>query len=111
MLSNGELEKEVKNGRDVLALVVVEENEEVHEVPPIVSPILKDFHDVVLEEIPLGLPPMRDIRHHIDLILGLVLPNKTTYRMSPKEHEELKRQVDDLMEKSLIRESMSLCCS
>ena len=93
----------------MLALVVVEENDEVHEVPPIVRPILEEFHDVVLKEIPLGLPPMRDIQHHIDLIPGLILPNKAVYRISPKEHEELKRQVDDLMEKGLIRESMSPC--
>ena len=49
----------------MLALVVVEENDEAHEVPPIVRSILVEFHDVVLEEISLGLPPMCDIQHHI----------------------------------------------
>ena len=29
--------------------------------------------------------------------------------MSPNEHEELKRQVDDLLDKGLIQESKSLC--
>ena len=75
----------------MLALVVVEKNDEVKEVPPIVRSVLKEFHYVVLEEIPLGLPPMHDIQHHIDLILGSVLPNKTAYRMSSKQHEELKK--------------------
>ena len=56
-------------------------------------PILKEFGDVFRDEIPLGLPPMRDIQHHIDLVPSLVLLKKPAYRMSRKEHEELKRQI------------------
>ena len=52
---------------------------------------------------------MCDMQHHIDLGSGSILPNKSAYRMSPKEHKELKRQVDDLLERSLIRETMSPC--
>ena len=68
-------------------VVVVEENEKHNLLPLIMKTILEEFKDVVPDEIPHGLPPIRDIQHHIDLVLGAVLPNKPTYRMSPKEHE------------------------
>ena len=90
-----------------MALVSIEETESEKEIPKEVEPILAEFVDVVPEEIPHGFPPMRDIQHQIDLVLGSVLPNKSAYRMSPKEHKELTRQVDELTNKGLIRESKS----
>ena len=91
LLSKYELEKEIKTGSDVMALVVIEETKSEKEIPQEVRMILEEFVDVVLEKIPHDLPPMRNIQHQIDLILGSVLPNKPAYRMSPNEHEELKR--------------------
>ena len=56
------------------------------------------FDDVVQDDILLNLLSMKDIQHHIDLVSGSVLLNKLAYRISPKKHEELKRQVDELLE-------------
>ena len=73
------------------------------------QPILADSDYVVQDEIPLGLPPIRVIHNHIDFVPGSVLPNIFSYRMIPKKHEKLKRQVDKLLERGFIKESMSLC--
>ena len=52
---------------------------------------------------------MRDMQHYINLVPRSMLPNKPTYRLNPKEHEELQRQVKELIEKGHVRESMSPC--
>jgi hypothetical protein len=56
-----------------------------------------------------SLPPIRSISHHIDLIPRSSLPNKEAYRLTPQENEVVKRQVQDLMDKGLVRESLSPC--
>nr|KYP33606.1 hypothetical protein KK1_045532 [Cajanus cajan] len=40
--------------------------------------LAKEFQDVFPKEVPRGLPPVRGIEHHIDLIPRASLPNKPT---------------------------------
>jgi hypothetical protein len=47
------------------------------DIPPVVTKLLQDYVVVFLKELPPGLPPIRGIKHLIDLILGAQLPNRT----------------------------------
>ena len=53
------------------------------------------------------LPPLRGIEHPIDFIFGAQILNRPAYRSNPEDLKELQRQVDKLISKGLIRESMS----
>jgi hypothetical protein len=74
-----------------------------------IQKLLEEFVDIVVDELPCLLPPIRSISHHINLIPGAILPNKATYKLMLQENEEVKRQVQDLMDKGLVREILSPC--
>ena len=61
-----------------------------------------EFSDIVVDDLPNEIPPRRDISHQIDFIPGSSLPNKEAYRLTPKENEELRKQVQELLEKGLV---------
>ena len=79
------------------------------DVPLEVKNLLDDFVDIVPDELPSEIPPLRDIQHAIDLVPGSQLPNLPHYRMNPKEREELNRQVEGLLERGFVRHSLSPC--
>jgi hypothetical protein len=76
---------------------------------PAVANLLQEYMDVFPTEIPPGLPPMRGIEHKIDLIPGASLPNRAADRTNPEETKEIQRQVEDLLERGYIRESLVPC--
>ncbi|RVW75504.1 Transposon Ty3-I Gag-Pol polyprotein [Vitis vinifera] len=107
-----QFENESKETEVIFALMarkVEEFKEQDKEYPANARKILDDFSNLWPVELPNELPPMRDIQHAIDLIPGASLPNLPAYRMNPTEHAELKRQVDELLTKGFIRESLSPC--
>ncbi|XP_078437647.1 uncharacterized protein LOC144708269 [Wolffia australiana] len=76
---------------------------------PEVEALISEFGDIFPDELPGGLPPMRNIQHAIDLVPSASLPNLPHYRMELPKYEELLRQVRELLEKGLIHESLSPC--
>jgi hypothetical protein len=81
----------------------------VDDLPDEIQELLGEFVDIIVDELPRSFPPMRSVSHHIDLIPRASLPNKAAYRLTPQENEEFKRQVQDLQDKGLVRESLSPC--
>ncbi|XP_074288868.1 uncharacterized protein LOC141614014 [Silene latifolia] len=71
--------------------------------------LLVEFSDVFPDELPDGLPPKRGIEHQIDLLPGAALPNKPAYRCNPEEAKELQRQVQELIDRGYVKESLSPC--
>jgi hypothetical protein len=53
------------------------------------------------------MPPSRPYDHPIPLVEGATPPISSTYRMSPAELDELKRQLGDLLERGFIQPSSS----
>jgi hypothetical protein len=74
-----------------------------------IQELLENFNDIVVDELSSSLPPIRSIIHHIDLIPGASLSNKEAYILTPQENEEVKRQIQDFLDKGLVRESLSPC--
>jgi hypothetical protein len=66
--------------------------------------VVSEFPDVILEEL-LGMPPERKVEFAIELEPGTAPISKRTYRVSEPELVELKKQIDELLEKGYIRPS------
>jgi hypothetical protein len=114
LMSGKELLAEVNKKEDPQFFVVkkpkvILTSTRVDDLPEEIQELLEEFTDIVVDELPHSLPPMRSVSRHIDLILGASFPNKAVYRLTPQENEEVKRQVQELLDKGLIRESLSLC--
>jgi hypothetical protein len=69
-------------------------------------PVVKEFAEVFLEELP-GMPPERELEFTIDLKLGTKTIARTPYWMSTPKLQELKMQLKELLDLGLIRPSVS----
>jgi hypothetical protein len=69
-------------------------------------PVVCEYPDVFPDELP-GTPPDRDIEFAIELQPGTAPISKRPYRMPPAELAELKKQLQELLDKGFIRPSTS----
>ncbi|WZZ45034.1 hypothetical protein YC2023_041293 [Brassica napus] len=109
----GEIKRSLYSHQSVLLFVFKETLLNLTDCTPVypseISALLQEYQDVFPEDNPIGLPPIRGIEHQIDFVPGSALPNRPAYRTNPVETKELQRQVEELMEKGHICESMSPC--
>ncbi|GBG72532.1 hypothetical protein CBR_g12103 [Chara braunii] len=73
-------------------------------VPSDIQALLDRFPEVLAE--PRGVPT-RPVRHTIELVEGAVPPKGCVYRMGPGELEELRQQIDEMIDKGWIKPSES----
>ncbi|KAL0428215.1 UNVERIFIED_CONTAM: Transposon Ty3-G Gag-Pol polyprotein [Sesamum latifolium] len=69
-------------------------------------PVVRDFSEVFLDDLP-GLPPHRKVDFTIETLLGVAPIFISPYRMAPMKLQELKKQIEELLEKGFIRPSTS----
>ena len=60
-------------------------------MPEEIVELLNEYKDIVAEDIPDGLPPVRSISHCIDMIHGYSFLNKAPYRLTPTKNEKLNK--------------------
>jgi hypothetical protein len=68
--------------------------------------VVSEFPEVFPEDLP-GMPPERKVEFAIELLPGTAPIFKRAYRVSGPELVKLKKQIDELSEKSYIRPSTS----
>ena len=59
--------------------------------------LLREYEDLFPEQLPKGRPPKRAVEFEIKTEEGATPPSKPPYRLSPKEHDELQAQIDELL--------------
>ncbi|XP_074351549.1 uncharacterized protein LOC141690670 [Apium graveolens] len=69
--------------------------------------IVSEFPDVFPYELP-GLPPNHQIEFSIDLAPSVVPVSKAPYHMAPAEMKKMVNQLQELLDKGVIRPSISL---
>jgi len=75
------------------------------ELEPKDIPIMPEFLDVFQEV--LGLPPDREIEFAVELLPGTAPISKAPYGMAPAELAEVKKQLQELLDKGVIQPSVS----
>ena len=109
LISVNSIEKDLKSKIPIFAIVMKSpvQNESNQNCEKTIQKVLNEYKDVFPKDLPAGLPPKRAIDFTIDLTTDAKPQKKGLYRLSSKELEELRDQLDDLLAKGFIRPSVS----
>ncbi|GJP81880.1 hypothetical protein CLOP_g12001 [Closterium sp. NIES-67] len=103
-------EKDVKRtdtGFLAIATEVENDGEKASETPEKIKELLKEFQDILPDDLPNELPPYRTHQHEIVEEPGSKPTVRAPYRLSPTELTDMKKQIEYLLAKGLIRPSTS----
>ena len=68
---------------------------------------LASFRDVFPDDLPAGLPPSREVDHKIELVPGATPQSRPTFRLSASELDEMKTQLEGLVDAGFVQPSKS----
>ncbi|XP_073291056.1 uncharacterized protein [Primulina huaijiensis] len=105
LLSASQAWRAMKSGEDIYLAMISEVQGEV-ELRIEDIPIVCEFPDVFLEELP-GTVPEHEVEFEINLVHGAAPISKAPYRMAPAELKDLKEQLQELLDKKRIRPIVS----
>ena len=96
-----ESQKRIRNKEagPVKSIISVQERErQVLEGVPVdlresLETLIQEYRDLFPEKLPKGVPPMREVQHHIDVEPGSKPPYRPPYRLGPAEQDELEEQI------------------
>ena len=112
LVTHASICKSIKSNLFAYLIFASEKKDAMNDVDKELSLFLKSFKECFANELPSEIPPSRgEDDHKIDLIPGTSPPNRPPYRVSYAQQEEILTQVNELLEKGLIRPSSSPFCS
>ncbi|GBG62297.1 hypothetical protein CBR_g29907 [Chara braunii] len=78
------------------------------DLEPAVRDLIREYHDVFPSSFSYaGIPPMRDVKHSIQLVPDYRVHHQAPYRLSIPEATELQRQLEELPRQGFIKPSNS----
>jgi hypothetical protein len=108
LVNVGQMKRLVNASKNfVLLMIKPKENVEKEAFQGCDSKFKSDLYEVVNQydemfQEPKGLPPKRAIQHEIQLQQDGPLPNIGMYRMSVMKNVEIKKQIQELLDKEVI---------
>ena len=64
--------------------------------------LIREYRDIFPEKLPKGVPPSREVQHHIEIELGSKSQYRPPYRLGPTEQDELEEHIKDLLAQGFI---------
>ena len=104
MISAIQARRFLRKGREAFLALVLDSKRGQIELENIL--IMREFSDVFPEEL-LGIPLEREVDLSIEILLGTTPISIAPYRMASTELKEVKIQLQELLDKGLIRPSVS----